>query len=248
MGRHTRRRGFTLIELLVVIAIIAILAAILFPVFATMKERAKRSACLANLRQIAVALQTYANDSDGRFPQANFDTPAQNPSHWSQYSYAFWAFALQPYCKSWNLFLCPSSPHRKPAWGTGIAPIATYGMNEYMARAESGFTQDNLPHPSETALVADCYGAALFHNWNDSNTYAEPEDIGGGIVLPSGMIRVKYANGLKADAITRWSRHEGANIIYADCHAGFMPLARFARTTSPVQERPLIYPKAEPFK
>ena len=55
-----RRRGFTLIELLVVIAIIAILAAILFPVFAQARERARQTACLSNLRQVGLGLQLYA--------------------------------------------------------------------------------------------------------------------------------------------------------------------------------------------
>jgi len=65
-----RRRAFTLIELLVVIAIIAILAAILFPVFAKARERAKRSSCTSNLNQIAKAVNMYCDDNDGMFPRA----------------------------------------------------------------------------------------------------------------------------------------------------------------------------------
>ena len=151
------RGGFTLIELLVVIAIITILAAILFPVFSQMKERGKRAGCLSNLRQIAMALHAYADEYDGRFPSANFNTPAQNPRNWSPYGWAFWSYAIQPYCKSWHLFLCPSSPHYKPTpQGTGQAPICTYGMNEYLARAEQSWSQYTIPRPSDLALVADC--------------------------------------------------------------------------------------------
>jgi prepilin-type N-terminal cleavage/methylation domain-containing protein len=66
---HTRhRRGFTLIELLVVIAIIAILAAILFPVFARARERAKQSACISNMKQIGIAMVAYLGDWDDKFP------------------------------------------------------------------------------------------------------------------------------------------------------------------------------------
>jgi prepilin-type N-terminal cleavage/methylation domain-containing protein len=62
------RTGFTLIELLVVIAIIAILAAILFPVFAQAREKARQSGCLSNLKQIGTALMMYTQDYDEAFP------------------------------------------------------------------------------------------------------------------------------------------------------------------------------------
>ncbi len=64
----SRKRGFTLIELLVVIAIIAILAAILFPVFANAKERARQAKCLNNLKQLTVAFQAYVDDNNGYTP------------------------------------------------------------------------------------------------------------------------------------------------------------------------------------
>jgi len=62
------RRGFTLIELLVVIAILAILAAILFPVFAHAREKARQTSCLSNLKQLATATQMYLQDYDSIFP------------------------------------------------------------------------------------------------------------------------------------------------------------------------------------
>ena len=63
-----KRRAFTLLELVFVIAIIAVLAAILFPMFARARERARRSSCASNLFQIGTALTLYAQDNDGRFP------------------------------------------------------------------------------------------------------------------------------------------------------------------------------------
>ncbi len=64
----TQKKGFTLIELLVVIAIIAILAAILFPVFARAREKARASSCLSNMKQIGLAVLQYAQDYDENFP------------------------------------------------------------------------------------------------------------------------------------------------------------------------------------
>src|SRR5438874_5120163 len=72
------KRGFTLIELLVVIAIIAILAAILFPVFAQAKAAAKKTACLSNLKQNALAVMMYNSDYDGNFAQSAYTTDGPN--------------------------------------------------------------------------------------------------------------------------------------------------------------------------
>ena len=66
----TIKKGFTLIELLVVIAIIAILAAILFPVFAQAREKARQTSCLSNMKQLGTATQLYMDDYDETFPPA----------------------------------------------------------------------------------------------------------------------------------------------------------------------------------
>jgi len=75
------RRAFTLIELLVVIAIIAILAAILFPVFAQVREKARAIACISNLRQLSLALQQYSNDNDEVFPYIPKNVSPALPQH-----------------------------------------------------------------------------------------------------------------------------------------------------------------------
>ena len=77
-----KRRGFTLIELLVVIAIIAILAAILFPVFAQAREKARAATCVSNLKQIGNAMMMYVQDYDERLPGAA--SPGSND--WTPYS------------------------------------------------------------------------------------------------------------------------------------------------------------------
>lgn len=97
MFRTSKRSGFTLIELLVVIAIIAILAAILFPVFAKVREKARQTSCSSNEKQIGLAIVQYIQDSDETFPMG-----LQN-SWWA----CTWPLQVQPYISSLQVFKCP---------------------------------------------------------------------------------------------------------------------------------------------
>jgi prepilin-type N-terminal cleavage/methylation domain-containing protein/prepilin-type processing-associated H-X9-DG protein len=110
-GRRARS-GFTLIELLVVVAIIAILAAILFPVFAQAREKARSTSCLSNTKQIGLAVNMYVQDFDETYPQAYF---YQNNND-SSGGYSQWSGMCQPYIKNFQMFVCPSDKLR------GMAP------------------------------------------------------------------------------------------------------------------------------
>ena len=135
--RHT---GFTLIELLVVIAIIAILAAILFPVFAQAREKARESVCVSNNKQMANATMMYSQDYDGIYPMAygyyngtgwlypytgdvpynsNCTNGACGPS-WTAAMGSYWANAVQPYAKNFDVLAFrrlyptpPATPRRR---------------------------------------------------------------------------------------------------------------------------------------
>ena len=104
------KRGFTLIELLVVIAIIAILAAILFPVFAQARAKARQAVCLSNFKQVGLAGMMYVNDYDEMYPPSQYSGmagPASNGG--TAVKYASWKNFVQPYAKTVSLFWCPDS-------------------------------------------------------------------------------------------------------------------------------------------
>jgi len=100
-----RSNGFTLIELLVVIAIIAILAAILFPVFAQAREKARQTACLSNNKQIGTGLMMYVQDYDETYPCINRGLITGNTTAY----YMMWTSQVYPYIKNTDVFQCPSA-------------------------------------------------------------------------------------------------------------------------------------------
>ena len=116
-----RRRGFTLIELLVVIAIIAILAAILFPVFARAREKARTAACQSNLKQLSLAVLMYAQDSDGMAPYGyEYSYVGAFPAGRTPAGPWTWREFIQPYVMNTQLLVCPSGR-------SGQAGIDAYG-------------------------------------------------------------------------------------------------------------------------
>jgi prepilin-type N-terminal cleavage/methylation domain-containing protein/prepilin-type processing-associated H-X9-DG protein len=148
-----RRRGFTLIELLVVIAIIAILAAILFPVFAKAREKARQAACSSNLRQIALATIMYTQDWDGDYPMVHYDDVTVPPY--------FCYVTLSSYLKTTAVVRCPSQlnqttpgywinanywPGAPTLYGTDVAAFGTWNL---------GAHESQIVTPTHVIMIRD---------------------------------------------------------------------------------------------
>lgn len=136
--RNASVRAFTLIELLVVIAIIAILAAILFPVFAQAREKARAISCLSNLKQGSLAYAMYTQDYDETTPCQVTPVTQRDANNYFTVTGGYWFIILQPYIKNWNMFQCPdragsTSSQSNPA-GMNTGPktgrIMGYGYND----------------------------------------------------------------------------------------------------------------------
>ena len=169
-----KRNGFTLIELLVVIAIIAILAAILFPVFAAAREKARQASCASNEKQLGLAIIQYVQDYDEMYPSFNCTAAAFGSTNCtaatnSGYS---WQSDVWPYVKSTGVFACPSNitTHQ---WTQTFGSIPDdYDLNGsaifqgYTTIGGVGYfgaTQSKIAGPDQTILMAECDDGA----WNE---------------------------------------------------------------------------------
>ena len=135
-----RRQGFTLIQLLVVIAIIAILAAILFPVFAKAREKARQASCLSNVRQLDTALLSYVQDYD-----------EQAMSHY--YGGILWPQMLLPYIKNLQIYTCPSMATN--TFNGGYDSTLGYAYNYICSNWYYPHTLAQVKKPSETVVLVD---------------------------------------------------------------------------------------------
>lgn len=217
-----RRRGFTLIELLVVIAIIAILAAILFPVFAQARDKARSSACLSNTKQIGTAILMYTQDYDETLPEYWDDNDAKNPN---ANPLGYWHNHLQPYVKNYQVFICPSAQTKaERTIDTGEGTPAqrknlrwngsgSYGWNYWYLGAWPGqtFTLAQVSVPTETIAVGE-----MNHTVNPGVIYPAPLCAG----TPSWSGAIKSDKD-RAKFWGQWAaRHQGgSNLVFVDGHS-----------------------------
>jgi len=158
------KRGFTLIELLVVIAIIAILAAILFPVFAKAREKARQASCLSNIKQLTLGCMQYIQDYDERTPQRGALCATSGP--------AWGGLPIQqifPYVKNSQVYICPS---RTPAAFCGnasaaskaLVPASGYNMS---CGLNNGVAVATIQMPAEMFMLGECTGGSFWRPVND---------------------------------------------------------------------------------
>ena len=219
-----RKQGFTLIELLVVIAIIAILAAILFPVFAKAREKARQASCLNNQKQIGLAFMQYVQDYDDTFPGAlagnwgissTYIKQTQPGTPGAYYvtgdggvggHYVSWMDLIYPYIKNLKVFECPSTKNQTllqiqyPGMYPDYQPEPNYGYNEFVgcgAWGSGGISLTEIKRPSEAILTMD------FASWH--GTYANV------INFCAWAAESRYT----------WSHphNEGTTFTFADGHA-----------------------------
>jgi prepilin-type N-terminal cleavage/methylation domain-containing protein/prepilin-type processing-associated H-X9-DG protein len=136
--KQTKSNGFTLIELLVVIAIIAILAAILFPVFAKVREKARQATCASNLKQIGLGFIQYTQDYDDKYPSV-YNSQSDLISSGQV---AYWPYAIYPYIKSTAVYRCPDD---------STTNAVSYAANNYVTEESDAI----VASPSTLVLAAD---------------------------------------------------------------------------------------------
>ncbi|MDX1931896.1 MAG: prepilin-type N-terminal cleavage/methylation domain-containing protein [Capsulimonadales bacterium] len=204
MRNVTRKSGFTLIELLVVIAIIAILAAILFPVFAQAREKARQTTCLSNARQLALGLTMYYMDYDERifFFGHNVDYSRSNTSGplGANAANRWWNQIIPYTTNSRDLLVCPSDSLRTPN-STDMKP-RSYVAN----RAAESLTLAQVEFPADIIVVTEKNGVF------DDSWYEPPKNLYPKTNTPPTNIPV-----LAMD------RHSGGAIcVFFDGHAKWM--------------------------
>jgi prepilin-type N-terminal cleavage/methylation domain-containing protein/prepilin-type processing-associated H-X9-DG protein len=206
------RRGFTLIELLVVIAIIAILAAILFPVFAKAREKARQTSCASNEKQLSLAILMYCQDYDEKYP-AVYDDGLGYPV-----GRLIWADKCMPYIKSRQVFECPSSQADTSATMQGTQ----YQMpmqDVFPEGWQSPCSLASFTTPSETALLVE--GAQWWqhvcphHGIHFAGTWQYLDAAIPYIVGTLGETTMGYHNG-------------GCNVAFNDGHVKWMSLQNIA--------------------
>ena len=192
------KRGFTLIELLVVIAIIAILAAILFPVFARAREKARQTSCLSNLKELGLGAIMYAQDYDEFHPYCYFVAAAGFDDGVSKEGYTMMS-ALMPYVKNAQIFRCPSMKSANTTYthaSNGVQIVSDYsfscfyvpagGNGSQPAQFEESFTELDV---SSVVMMSTYFGT--YRTW------------------------VPYWS-------CPWEHNDGANICFADGHAKWL--------------------------
>jgi prepilin-type N-terminal cleavage/methylation domain-containing protein/prepilin-type processing-associated H-X9-DG protein len=233
------RPGFTLIELLVVIAIIAILAAILFPVFAQAREKARQAACTSNLKQLALAFRMYSDDYDGNSPLSTLKTGRSlAPRNFEELEDEWFMRPLYGYIKSKDVLHCPSDnvTNGDRAAGAELLSIAndpriphlSYGVNLHLGgivgdSAFPGYNETNLPYPAQTAMIADCALSVFSCVVDRTNEHPRFSSVAyANAIRPRDLVNICQLG------IPGEERHtKGSVVAFVDGHVQFIQADRF---------------------
>ncbi len=238
MRHHTDRAAFTLIELLVVIAIIAILAAILFPVFAQAREKARQTSCVSNEKQVATAILMYAQDYDELFPLAIpqnrifwYGTPADvtatNPESMAR-RMSYFTNATQPYVRNWGVYSCPSATSSNP-FGLQTPVSIAIAYNGYLHR----WPMAGMVPPARVIMAWEGHGKQTFVGASIPSPI--PWMRSGGPVAggPEWLFKEEYpcdacddctVNMFDTRSITatHWVHTSGSNVVRGDGHVKYV--------------------------
>lgn len=219
---YHQRNGFTLIELLVVIAIIAILAAILFPVFAQAREKARQITCLSNMRQLGLGLQMYISDYDETcfFFGHNSQLSRVNPiAPLGATRENRWWNQILPYTRTTgDLLVCPSDSGRRPHVLENGQDGKPFVPRSYVAnRAAESLSLAAVETPADIVLVTEKSSAP----WADDSWYEPPKNlynkISGGVDLGEPVLSMRR-------------HHNGCNNMFFDGHAKWLGIGSLLRT------------------
>ncbi len=225
---NRRRSAFTLIELLVVIAIIAILAAILFPVFAQAREKARQTACLSNMKQIGTGLLMYMQDYDETYPRHLDCTPTSVTPNDPTCPHYNWSTMTDPYIKNNQVYVCPSRSDITYAPSVNATTkllsnytVMTYGLNYwlnswYYPSTNPGLSMSEIARPAGTVWIGETGGSKEVPSAGYFQLY--PSTYGYNVPANS-----TYGFSIKTAGARLSNRHnEGTNIVWADGHAKWM--------------------------
>lgn len=202
MTRFRRRSAFTLIEILVVLLIISILSALLFAVFARVREKGRAASCQSNLRQLALAVQQYTADNN-TYPSWYNEYKPTNPLP-NNYLGIPWGVRVMPYVKNQSIFQCPSDPY--PATSdpiyiyTQIAGFTDYGYNLNL----SDLPDSKVNKSSEVVLLFD-NGSGPAYIAQSGPPFSRP--------TANGDIHNGGANYAFTDGHIKWLRPDKQNLF-----------------------------------
>jgi prepilin-type N-terminal cleavage/methylation domain-containing protein len=241
-----RRRigtGFTLIELLVVIAIIAILAAILFPVFAQAREKARQTSCLSNTKQIGLSLQMYVQDYDEHVCFNNDGNWFQYPANSGYWYINTWMTLLEPYMKNYGIWVCPSASVNTGLYaGYDYSPSSPWPNGPMKGSIQAAYTLNNYydyvagygelfqsPSPASIAAIDAPAGLMFCADGGQSpRTAWDPEQIvqqGSGMAIDkTGSVPYVYAIGQYSQGALYGRHLQGLNNVFFDGHSKFLRL------------------------